>query len=137
MEISGSFSGRAAREAYEAWRIANSMAQHHPRMVDISYVTDADEDGVAVLRAWQRQRAQIVTSTAVSGATANSILSAPASQDSRPTTVLVRFVSTLSRHSAVNPAPAESGSFLSASTKQRNAEKAAFPLFGEMESHVR
>ena len=72
MEISGSFIGRAAREAYEAWRRWILMVRPQPVVIDISYVTDADEGGKAILRAWRKQGARIVGLPCCSGAAAAS-----------------------------------------------------------------
>ena len=58
MEISGSLVGRAAQEAYEAWRSARLLARRARVVVDISYVTEADEYGEAVLQAWHKQEVQ-------------------------------------------------------------------------------
>jgi predicted transcriptional regulator len=74
MEIAGSLVGRAAQKAYEAWR-SSSMTGRQPLVVDISYVTDADQAGRAVLRAWQVQGARIVASSFISRAIVNSTLS--------------------------------------------------------------
>lgn len=62
MEISGSLAGRAAQEAYDALRRESFMARRQPLVIDISYVTDLDERGQAILRAWRGQGAQIVAS---------------------------------------------------------------------------
>lgn len=84
MEISGSLVGPAAQKAFEDWQTARFLARRARRVVDISYVTEADEDGKAVLRAWQEQKAQIVASTPASRAIANSIAHACSSALSPP-----------------------------------------------------
>ena len=74
MEIAGSLAGKAAQKAYEDWR-SSCMTGRAPLVVDISYVTDADQDGRTVLRAWQVQGARIVASSFVSRGIVNSTLS--------------------------------------------------------------
>ena len=71
MEMSGSLTGLAARQAYEAWRTATFLADQHRMVVDISHLTDADETGGAILRAWQRENARIVASSVASRAIAD------------------------------------------------------------------
>jgi hypothetical protein len=60
MEMSGSLAGRAAQKAYDAFRRAVLLLRRQPLVIDISYVTDIDENGQAVLRAWRGQGARIV-----------------------------------------------------------------------------
>jgi hypothetical protein len=63
MEISGSLAGTAARKAYDAWRRATFLVRRQLLFIDISYVTDVDEHGNAVLRAWQGHGVRIVGSS--------------------------------------------------------------------------
>lgn len=72
MEISGCLTGRAAQEAYEGWRSATRVAPRLRCVVDISYVTSADETGRAVLRAWRAEGVGIVASSCISRAIADS-----------------------------------------------------------------
>lgn len=74
MEMSGSLTGLEARQAYEAWRTATILAYQQRLVVDISHLTDADETGGAILRAWQRGSARIVASSAASRAIADKAL---------------------------------------------------------------
>ncbi len=53
MELAGGLVGAAARGAYETWRVARLLSHRARLVVDISYVTQADEEGKAVLQAWQ------------------------------------------------------------------------------------
>ncbi len=76
MEIAGSLIGKAAQKAYEAWRTAILMARRLPLVVDISYVTEADEVGRAVLRCWQKKEVRLVTSSSAARAMADLSLSA-------------------------------------------------------------
>ena len=78
MEMSGCLTGRAAQEAYEDWRSETWVPPGLPFVVDISYVTSADETGRAVLTAWRSHGARIVASSSASRAIAHSIPGAPA-----------------------------------------------------------
>lgn len=60
MEISGSLAGRDAQKAYDALRRESFMVRGQPLVIDISYVTDVDAQGQAVLQAWRGEGAQIV-----------------------------------------------------------------------------
>lgn len=60
MEISGSLAGKGAHAAYDALRHESFIVRRQPLVIDISHVTDVDEQGRAVLRAWRGQGAQIV-----------------------------------------------------------------------------
>ena len=96
MEISGRLVGTAAREAYQAWRSVDVMAPRRELVVDISYVTEADQDGRAVLRLWQEQEARIVASSLASRAIVESILSAPVLRPLPQRTLLDRLASLFS-----------------------------------------
>jgi hypothetical protein len=133
MEISGSLVGRAAQKAYEAWRSASFLTRPQPLVVDISYVTEADEHGRAILRAWEGQGARIVASSAASRAIASSILRAPVPRSLPQRTVLNRLASLFSRTTAGNPARAEAARIASAGAKQKSAYNAGFPVRGEVE----
>jgi len=102
MEISGSLLGAAAQKAFDTWRRATAMAGRRQLIVDISYVTEADEKGRAVLREWQRRDAHIIATSSTSRDVLDSI--AP------PT--------------AGTSASAEAGRSASAEVNQRNAENA-------------
>jgi hypothetical protein len=72
MVIAGSLIGRAAQRAYEAWRTAILMARRLPLVVDISFVTEADEVGRAVLRCWQKKQVRLVVSPSAARVIADS-----------------------------------------------------------------
>jgi hypothetical protein len=137
IEISGSLVGRAAQKAYEAWRTASLMARRQTRVIDISYVTEADEHGRAALRAWHEQDARIVASSLASRMIADSILTttAPTPLPRRP--VLDRLASLFARRTARIPADAEALGIASAGANEKNAENARVLVRGEMEERVR
>lgn len=137
MEISGSLVGPAAQKAFEDWQTARFLARRARRVVDISYVTEADEDGKAVLRAWQEQKAQIVASTPASRAIASSILHTPIHLPSARLTLVGRLGSFFSPVTVGNLARAENASIPSADPKQENVENAGFPLLCGMEQQLR
>ena len=137
MEISGGLVGSAARAAYEAWRVALLLARRARLVVDISFVTQADEYGEAVLQAWQEQEVQIVASSPASLAIANSI--APAQVHLAPRRTLVDRLRSLfgRRLPAGNSAIAEGPTGASAGPKQENVENTGFGLLSRMEHQVR
>ena len=133
MEISGSLAGRSVQKAYEALRSASFLAGRRPLVVDISYVTETDEQGKAVLRAWQGQDAKIVASSVASRAIADFILSAPVPRALPRHAALDRLRSLLFRSTARNPARAEARRIVSAGVRQKSVENAGVLTRGEME----
>jgi hypothetical protein len=113
MEVSGCLVGAAAKDAYEAWRTASSMTRQRRRVIDLSFVTEADENGRVALRAWQEQGAQVLA----------------------PDFPLQS--SLLSRSTAGNPASAEASPLRSAYAQHKNAETAWLSIDGRMECGVR
>ncbi len=120
MEIAGSLIGKSAQRAYEAWRTALLMARRLPLVVDISYVTQADDCGRAVLRRWRKEEARLVASSSTARAIADSSLCAPVAG---PT--------------AGNPACAELTETGPADAKQNSSQNAGFFVGGEVEQQVR
>jgi hypothetical protein len=137
MEIAGSLVGRAAQKAYESWRSAFFLTRRARLVEDITHVTEADEDGMAVLKAWHGQAARIVASSKVSRKIADSILRASVPQPSARTTIFGRLASFLSWHSAGNPASAESPETSSADAKESHVDNIQFPAAGVMEDQMR
>ena len=125
MEIAGSLVGQAARKAYEFWRSALFVTRPARLVVDISYVTEADEDGEAVLRAWREQDARIVAATPESQAIAGSIVK-----------TLVASASP-NRKTAGNPAYADAGATPSAPASPSGIEKTGLRLPRKVEHQVR
>jgi hypothetical protein len=109
MEISGSLLGAAARRAFDTWRRAAMIGSRRRQIVDISYVTEADENGRAALLAWQRHDAHILASSSASRAVLDSIASLTAGSS----------------------ASAEAGSVASAEAIETNAENAGLPALAD------
>jgi hypothetical protein len=118
MEVSGSLVGSAAGAAYEAWRVARPLASRARLVVDISYVTQADEHGEAVLQAWLEQKVQIVALSPAALAIENSIPRAPPHLRSTPPTLAGRLAFLFRRPTAGNPANAERPRISSADSKK-------------------
>ena len=137
IELSGSLVGLAAQKAYETWRSASLLGRRGRLVVDITYVTEADEHGKAVLRAWRELKARIVASSPASRAIADSVLDAPVPLPSARWTLIGPLGSFFRRLAAGNPAAAESAGIPSADTKQPDVENTEFPLIREMEQQVR
>ena len=137
IELSGSLVGRAAQKAYEAWRSASVLRRRARLVVDISYVTEADEHGKAVLRTWHELKARIVASSPASLAIADSVLGEPAPLPLARRTLVSPLGFFFSRLAARNPAGAESTGIPSADTKQPDVENTGFPSIREMEQQVR
>ena len=133
MEVAGSLAGRAAQRAYESWRSALSLTGRARLVVDISHVTEADEQGRAVLRAWHGQDARIIASSTVSREIAKSISTASVPQPAAPRPIVRRLVSYFDRHAAGNPATAERLGASSAEDTETHAENIGFPVAGEVE----
>ena len=136
MEVSGGFVGSAARRAYEAWRAARLLARRVRPIVDISYVTKADEYGRAVLQAWREQDVQIVAASPASSALANSIPRTRVHPLSTHRTLVDRLSSLFRRSTAGNLANAEGPGLSSAASKLRSIENTSLPSHGDMERQV-
>ena len=106
IEISGNLAGRAAQKAYEAWRSARSMALRTRMVVDISFVTSADDVGQQVLRAWRDHDAQIVALSPASRAIVDLILPKPASRPPARRALIVQLLSLFCWRAAEIPARA-------------------------------
>ena len=132
IELSGSLVGRAAQKAYEAWRSESLLGRRARLVVDISYVTEADEHGKAVLRTWHELKARIVASSPASRAIADSVLDAPVPLPSARWTLVSPLGSFFRRL-----AGAESAGIPSADAKHPDVENTEFPLIREMEQQVR
>lgn len=137
MEIAGNLAGRAARKAYESWRTARLSAGRRPLVVDITHITEADEEGRAVLRSWQEQNARIVASSWTFGAIASSVPSVPPPRLSPQRLLLRRLASRFSWPTAGNPASAEGARAASAGAKHSSAENAGFSIHGGTDSQLR
>jgi hypothetical protein len=137
MELAGGLVDAAARGAYETWRVARLLSHRARVVVDISYVTQADEEGKAVLQAWQEQEAHIVASSPASFAIANSITLASAHVPSARRPAARRLGSFFSRPTAENLANAEASAVSSAASEQKSLENSGFPFLSEMEQQVR
>lgn len=59
-EVAGVLSAKAARELEQAWRAASSIMNGRSVIVDLSYVTEADEAGLSLLRDWHERGAQFI-----------------------------------------------------------------------------
>ncbi len=59
-EVAGVLSAKAARELEQAWRAASSIVNGRALIVDLSYVTEADEAGLSLLRDWHERGAQFI-----------------------------------------------------------------------------
>jgi hypothetical protein len=137
IELSGSLVGLAAQKAYETWRSASLLGRRGRLVVDITYVTEADEHGKAVLRAWRELKARIVASSLASRAIADSVLDAPVPLPSARWTLVGPLGSFFRRLAAGNPAGAESAGIPSADAKQPDVENTGFPLIRELEQQLR
>lgn len=136
IELSRSLVGRAAQKAYEG-RSTSLLGRRARLVVDISYVTEADEHGKAVLRTWHELKARIVASSPASRTIADSVLDAPVPLPSVRRTLVSPLGFFFSRPAAGNPAGAESAGIPSADAKQPDVENTGFPLIRELEQQVR
>jgi hypothetical protein len=60
IELAGSLSGPDIESLIDAWQGAVSTDSRRPAIADISYATDADEDGRALLMRWHRSGVRII-----------------------------------------------------------------------------
>jgi hypothetical protein len=62
-ELAGSLSKGGAQSVYQAWQTALSILGGRPLMIDVSFVTDADACGGALLALWHRNGARIIAAS--------------------------------------------------------------------------
>lgn len=74
-ELAGSLSNGGARSIYQAWQTALSILGDRATIIDISFVTDADAYGSALLALWHRNGARIIAASPPSRALAAPIIS--------------------------------------------------------------
>lgn len=77
MELSGSLSGADVESVFHAWHIEIDRNPFRPFIADISFVTEADEYGLALLTLWHRSGAQVVARSEEARAIAEPILRQP------------------------------------------------------------
>jgi len=93
IELSGSLSGDGARSVWQAWRTALSIIGNRPLIADITFLTEADDRGSALLRLWHRLGARIVAASPASRALAEPILGQPLPAPPAPKNWLRRLLS--------------------------------------------
>ncbi len=73
-ELAGNLNREGARRLYQDWRTASSTIGDRRLIVDMTFLTDADERGRALLVRWCREGARIIANSKASRAMAESIL---------------------------------------------------------------
>jgi hypothetical protein len=76
-ELAGSLSHQDARRLDQAWRTASSVIGDRKLIVDMTFVTGADEQGRALITRWHREGARLIANSKASRALAESILGKP------------------------------------------------------------
>jgi hypothetical protein len=76
-ELAGNLNHEDARQLDQAWRTASSVIGDRRLIVDMTFVTDIDEQGRALITRWHREGAQLIANSIVSRALAESILGKP------------------------------------------------------------
>src|SRR5260221_5198094 len=73
-ELAGNLNHEDARRLDQAWRTAASVIGDRRLIVDMTFVTDVDEQGRALITRWHRDGAQLIANSKASRALAESIL---------------------------------------------------------------
>jgi hypothetical protein len=76
-ELAGDLTGEGARRLEHDWRSASSVIGHRDLIVDITFMTGADEEGRALLVRWRSNGARIVATSKASRELAEAILGEP------------------------------------------------------------
>lgn len=76
-ELAGSLSGGGAQSVYQAWQTALSIIGDRMLIIDITFVTEADERGSRLLRLWHQSGARIIAASRESRALAQPFLGEP------------------------------------------------------------
>jgi len=73
-ELMGNLDHEGARRLNQDWRTASSVIGDRRLLVDMTFVTDADEQGRALIARWHWEGAQLIANSKASRALAESIL---------------------------------------------------------------
>jgi hypothetical protein len=76
-ELAGNLNHEDARRLDQAWRTASSVIGDRRLIVDMTFVTNVDEQGRALITRWHRGGAQLIANSKASRALAESILGKP------------------------------------------------------------
>ncbi len=74
LELAGNLNGEGVRRLAQDWRTASSAIGGRRLIVDMTFVTSADEDGRALIARWNRDGAQLIANSEASRGLAESIL---------------------------------------------------------------
>ena len=83
LELAGSLSGEGTHSAYQAWETALSTLGDRTLIVDITFVSEADQRGRALLLLWHDSGARIIAASPESKALMHSIRDEPSSPPSQ------------------------------------------------------
>src|SRR5882672_9300662 len=76
-ELAGDLDNPGAHELYQAWRTASSVIGDRALIVDMTFVTGAEEDGRSLLAGWHAEGAQLIARSKVSRELAEAIIGEP------------------------------------------------------------
>ena len=102
-ELAGSLSKGGAQSVYQAWQTALSILGDRTTIIDISFVSDADAYGSALLALWHRNGARIIAASPQSRALAEPLIgeAVPAPLPSK--SWFQRLKAMIFRHSPTEP----------------------------------
>jgi hypothetical protein len=76
-ELAGNLNREGAYQLDQAWRTASSVIGDRRLLVDLTYLTGADEQGRRLINRWHREGARLIAATKASRTLAESILGEP------------------------------------------------------------
>src|SRR5579862_5020524 len=76
-ELAGNLNNEAARDLDQAWRTASSVIGDRALVVDMTFVTGAENDGRSLLARWYAEGAQLIARSKVSRALAEAVIGGP------------------------------------------------------------
>jgi hypothetical protein len=86
-ELAGNLDCEGALRLDQDWRTASSAIGNRARIVDMTFVTNLDEEGKALLRRWHQEGARVVANSTNSRVLAESVLGGPLPASTADTTV--------------------------------------------------
>jgi hypothetical protein len=141
VELAGSLRGADVETVHQAWqRAALTMDALRPVIVDITFITDADDHGRALLVVMYRFGVRIIAQSPESSAIAQPIVSKPIQTDgSRPGWFhrLITFLMKERPANAALPAQAEILNLASAASRHGRIEYTGLGDLGVLEDAVR
>jgi hypothetical protein len=103
LELAGSLSGWGVQSVYQAWQTALSIIGDRTLVIDITFVSEADQRGRDLLLLWHQNGARIIAASSGSQALIQPIMGKPIPPQRRKRSCLQRLSAVLLGNSSGLP----------------------------------